>query len=86
MGHAVKQSIVALALVLFAGIWAPAGAETNQAFSATIIDGAPPHTRLAPLGQATIRWIGGQIEVIELESLFPKPGSFLTVETGESGL
>ncbi len=86
MGHAVKQSIVALALVLFAGVWTPAGAETNQAFSATIIDGAPPHTRLAPLGQATIRWIGGQIEVIELESLFPKPGSFLTVDTGESGL
>ena len=86
MGHAVKQSIVALALVLFAGVWTPAGAETNQAFSATIIDGAPPLTRHAPLGQATIRWIGGQIEATELESLFPKPGPLLTADTGASGL
>ncbi len=81
-----KRSIVALALVLFAGVWTPAGAETNQAFSESIIDGAPQLTRLAPLGQATIRWIGGQIEVTELESLFPKPGPLLTADTGASGL
>ncbi len=49
-----KQSVIALAVLMFAGVLAPAEAGTTQANPATVIDGAPPPTRIAQLGQATI--------------------------------
>ncbi len=49
-----KQSIIALALSMFAVGWTPAEAGTNQAILETFTESAPPLTRVAQLGQATI--------------------------------
>ncbi|MCZ6846982.1 MAG: hypothetical protein O7F69_13895, partial [Alphaproteobacteria bacterium] len=49
-----KQSIIALALSMFAVGWTPAEAGTNQAISETVVDSTPALTRVAQLGQVTI--------------------------------